>query len=120
MQCSVTYNSKHVASTQCFRRMELRNRQALDFLFLLQVLVPGLGEAAPKRKRILSPEELEDRKKKRQEAAARRERLIEEKKKKKEEAEHKKKYVRFTHVTIKLRVTIGEAVPVYSPQLNIT
>ncbi|XP_054996141.1 chromodomain-helicase-DNA-binding protein 1-like [Sorex araneus] len=55
------------------------------------VLVPGLVEGATRRKRILSPEELEDRRKKRQEAAAKRRRLIEEKKRKREEAEHQKK-----------------------------
>ncbi|XP_047640807.1 chromodomain-helicase-DNA-binding protein 1-like isoform X3 [Phacochoerus africanus] len=55
------------------------------------VLIPGLVEGSTQRKRILSPEELEDRRKKRQEAAAKRKRLIEEKKRKKEEAEHKKK-----------------------------
>nr|KAF6412976.1 chromodomain helicase DNA binding protein 1 like [Molossus molossus] len=57
----------------------------------LQVLIPGLVEGSAKRKRILSPEELEDRRKKRQEAAAKRKRLMEEKKRKKEEVEHKKK-----------------------------
>uniref|UniRef100_A0A8C6E872 Chromodomain-helicase-DNA-binding protein 1-like n=1 Tax=Moschus moschiferus TaxID=68415 RepID=A0A8C6E872_MOSMO len=57
----------------------------------LQVPIPGLVEGSTKRKRILSPEELEDRRKKRQEAAAKRKRLLEEKRKKKEEAEHKKK-----------------------------
>uniref|UniRef100_A0A671FUI0 Chromodomain-helicase-DNA-binding protein 1-like n=3 Tax=Rhinolophus ferrumequinum TaxID=59479 RepID=A0A671FUI0_RHIFE len=56
-----------------------------------RVLIPGLLEGSTKRKRILSPEELEDRRKKRQEAAAKRRRLLEEKKKKKEEAEHQKK-----------------------------
>ncbi|XP_060057984.1 chromodomain-helicase-DNA-binding protein 1-like isoform X2 [Erinaceus europaeus] len=55
------------------------------------VLMPGLAEGSTRRKRILSPEELEDRRKKRQEAAAKRKRLLEEKKRKKEEAEHKKK-----------------------------
>ncbi|XP_003793845.1 chromodomain-helicase-DNA-binding protein 1-like [Otolemur garnettii] len=55
------------------------------------VLIPGLAEGSTKRKRILSPEELEDRHKKRQAAAAKRKRLIEEKKREKEEAEHKKK-----------------------------
>lgn len=55
------------------------------------VLVPGLLEGSTRRKRILSPEELEDRRKKRQELAAKRKRLIEEKKRKREEAEHKKK-----------------------------
>ncbi|XP_061042065.1 chromodomain-helicase-DNA-binding protein 1-like [Eubalaena glacialis] len=55
------------------------------------VLIPGLVEGSTKRKRILSPEELEDRRKKRQEAAAKRKKLLEEKKRKKEEAEHKKK-----------------------------
>ncbi|XP_036127935.1 chromodomain-helicase-DNA-binding protein 1-like isoform X4 [Molossus molossus] len=55
------------------------------------VLIPGLVEGSAKRKRILSPEELEDRRKKRQEAAAKRKRLMEEKKRKKEEVEHKKK-----------------------------
>ena len=62
-------------------------------LFFLQVPIPGLVEGSAKRKRILSPEELEDRRKKRQEAVAKRKRLLEEKRKKKEEAEHKKKYV---------------------------
>uniref|UniRef100_A0A8C9BCW2 Chromodomain-helicase-DNA-binding protein 1-like n=1 Tax=Phocoena sinus TaxID=42100 RepID=A0A8C9BCW2_PHOSS len=57
----------------------------------LQVLIPGLVEGSTKRKRILSPEELEDRRKKRQEAAAKRKKLLEEKKRSKEEAEHKKK-----------------------------
>uniref|UniRef100_A0AAA9SHV9 Chromodomain-helicase-DNA-binding protein 1-like n=1 Tax=Bos taurus TaxID=9913 RepID=A0AAA9SHV9_BOVIN len=57
----------------------------------LQVPIPGLVEGSTKRKRILSPEELEDRRKRRQEAAAKRKRLLEEKRKKKEEAEHKKK-----------------------------
>uniref|UniRef100_A0A8D2CLZ5 Chromodomain-helicase-DNA-binding protein 1-like n=1 Tax=Sciurus vulgaris TaxID=55149 RepID=A0A8D2CLZ5_SCIVU len=57
----------------------------------LQVLIPGLLEGSTKRKRILSPEELEERQKKRQEAAAKRKRLMEEKKREKEEAEHKKK-----------------------------
>lgn len=56
-----------------------------------RVLIPGLLEGSTKRKRILSPEELEDRRKKRQEAAAKRRKLLEEKKKKKEEAEHQKK-----------------------------
>ncbi|XP_049638338.1 chromodomain-helicase-DNA-binding protein 1-like [Suncus etruscus] len=55
------------------------------------VLVPGLLEGSTRRKRVLSPEELEDRRKKRQELAAKRKRLIEEKKRKREEAEHKKK-----------------------------
>ncbi|XP_065754301.1 chromodomain-helicase-DNA-binding protein 1-like isoform X5 [Phocoena phocoena] len=55
------------------------------------VLIPGLVEGSTKRKRILSPEELEDRRKKRQEAAAKRKKLLEEKKRSKEEAEHKKK-----------------------------
>ncbi|XP_030680583.1 chromodomain-helicase-DNA-binding protein 1-like isoform X3 [Nomascus leucogenys] len=55
------------------------------------VLTPGLVEGSTKRKRVLSPEELQDRQKKRQEAAAKRRRLIEEKKRQKEEAEHKKK-----------------------------
>lgn len=55
------------------------------------VLIPGLVEGSTKRKRILSPEELEDRRKRRQEAAANRKRLMEEKKRKKEEEEHKKK-----------------------------
>lgn len=55
------------------------------------VLIPGLVEGTTRRKRILSPEELEDRRKKRQEAAAKRKRLIEEKKRKREEAEHQKK-----------------------------
>ncbi|KAM5201411.1 chromodomain-helicase-DNA-binding protein 1-like isoform 2-T4 [Hipposideros larvatus] len=55
------------------------------------VLIPGLLEGSTKRKRILSPEELEDRRKKRQEAAAKRKRVMEEKKKKKEEEEHQKK-----------------------------
>nr|XP_021488001.1 chromodomain-helicase-DNA-binding protein 1-like isoform X2 [Meriones unguiculatus]XP_021488002.1 chromodomain-helicase-DNA-binding protein 1-like isoform X2 [Meriones unguiculatus] len=55
------------------------------------VLVPGLAEGPTKRKKILSPEELEDRRKKRQEAAAKRKRLMEEKKREKEEAAHRKK-----------------------------
>nr|XP_054368627.1 chromodomain-helicase-DNA-binding protein 1-like isoform X6 [Mirounga angustirostris] len=55
------------------------------------VLHPGLAEGSTKRKRILSPEELEDRRKKRQDAAAKRKRIMEEKKRKKEEAEHEKK-----------------------------
>ncbi|XP_038959729.1 chromodomain-helicase-DNA-binding protein 1-like isoform X6 [Rattus norvegicus] len=55
------------------------------------VLIPGLAEGPIKRKKILSPEELEDRQKKRQEAAAKRKKLMEEKKKAKEEAEHRKK-----------------------------
>ncbi|XP_037682136.1 chromodomain-helicase-DNA-binding protein 1-like isoform X2 [Choloepus didactylus] len=55
------------------------------------VLIPGLVEGSNKRKRILSPEELENRRKKREEAAAKRKTLIEEKKRKKEEAEHNKK-----------------------------
>lgn len=55
------------------------------------VLIPGLAEGPTKRKKILSPEELEDRRKKRQEAAAKRKRLMEERKKEKEEAEHRKK-----------------------------
>nr|XP_021528366.1 chromodomain-helicase-DNA-binding protein 1-like isoform X3 [Aotus nancymaae]XP_021528367.1 chromodomain-helicase-DNA-binding protein 1-like isoform X3 [Aotus nancymaae] len=55
------------------------------------VLIPGLVEGSTKRKRVLSPEELEDRQKKRQEAAAKRRRLIEEKKRQKEDAQHKKK-----------------------------
>uniref|UniRef100_Q9CXF7-2 Isoform 2 of ATP-dependent chromatin remodeler CHD1L n=1 Tax=Mus musculus TaxID=10090 RepID=Q9CXF7-2 len=55
------------------------------------VLIPGLAEGPIKRKKILSPEELEDRRKKRQEAAAKRKRLMEEKRKEKEEAEHRKK-----------------------------
>uniref|UniRef100_A0A8I3NBT1 Chromodomain-helicase-DNA-binding protein 1-like n=1 Tax=Canis lupus familiaris TaxID=9615 RepID=A0A8I3NBT1_CANLF len=59
----------------------------------LQVLLPGLSEESTKRKRILSPEELEDRRKKRQEAAAKRKRLMEEKKRKKEKVEHEKKMV---------------------------
>ena len=62
-------------------------------MFFLQVPIPGLVEGSTKRKRILSPEELEDRRKRREEAAAKRKRLLEEKRKKKEEAEHKKKYV---------------------------
>ncbi|KAL1772684.1 chromodomain-helicase-DNA-binding protein 1-like isoform X1 [Sigmodon hispidus] len=55
------------------------------------VLIPGLAEGPIKRKKILSPEELEVRQKKRQEAAAKRKRLMEERKKEKEEAEHRKK-----------------------------
>ncbi|XP_032124770.1 chromodomain-helicase-DNA-binding protein 1-like isoform X2 [Sapajus apella] len=55
------------------------------------VLIPGLVEGSTKRKRVLSPEELEDRQKKRQEAAAKRRRLVEEKKRQKEDAQHKKK-----------------------------
>ncbi|KAL6044241.1 hypothetical protein STEG23_019921, partial [Scotinomys teguina] len=55
------------------------------------VLISGLAEGPIKRKKILSPEELEDRQKKRQEAAAKRKRLMEERKKEKEEAEHRKK-----------------------------
>uniref|UniRef100_F7C4Y5 Chromodomain-helicase-DNA-binding protein 1-like n=1 Tax=Callithrix jacchus TaxID=9483 RepID=F7C4Y5_CALJA len=57
----------------------------------LQVLIPGLVEGSTKRKRVLSPEELEDRQKKRQEAAAKRRRIIEEKRRQKEDAQHKKK-----------------------------
>ncbi|XP_037354818.1 chromodomain-helicase-DNA-binding protein 1-like isoform X2 [Talpa occidentalis] len=53
-------------------------------------VMPGLVEVA-KRRRVLSPEELEHRRRKRQEAAAKRRRLMEEKQRKKEEAEHKKK-----------------------------
>lgn len=67
-------------------------------LFFLQVLIPGLVEGSTKRKRILSPEELEDRRKKRQEAAAKRKKLLEEEKRRKEEAEHKKKYVCVTRL----------------------
>nr|XP_054103521.1 chromodomain-helicase-DNA-binding protein 1-like isoform X5 [Callithrix jacchus] len=55
------------------------------------VLIPGLVEGSTKRKRVLSPEELEDRQKKRQEAAAKRRRIIEEKRRQKEDAQHKKK-----------------------------
>lgn len=55
------------------------------------VLIPGLAEGPIKRKKILSPEELEDRRKKRQEAAAKRKKVMEEEKKAKEEAEHRKK-----------------------------
>ncbi|XP_039315774.2 chromodomain-helicase-DNA-binding protein 1-like isoform X1 [Saimiri boliviensis] len=55
------------------------------------VLIPGLVEGPTKRKRVLSPEELEDRQKKRQEAAAKRRRLIEEKERQKEDAQRKKK-----------------------------
>uniref|UniRef100_G1SX11 Chromodomain-helicase-DNA-binding protein 1-like n=1 Tax=Oryctolagus cuniculus TaxID=9986 RepID=G1SX11_RABIT len=55
------------------------------------VLIPGLVEGSAKRKRVLSPEELEERQKKRREAAAKRKRVMEEKKRKKEEAEHQKK-----------------------------
>ncbi|XP_054419257.1 chromodomain-helicase-DNA-binding protein 1-like [Pteronotus mesoamericanus] len=55
------------------------------------VLIPGLVEGSTKRKRILSPEELEDRRQKREEALVKRKRLMEEKKRKKEEVEHKKK-----------------------------
>lgn len=62
-------------------------------LCLPKVLIPGLAEGPIKRKKILSPEELEDRRKKRQEAAAKRKRLMEERKKEKEEAEHRKKCV---------------------------
>ncbi|KAM4873050.1 chromodomain-helicase-DNA-binding protein 1-like [Thomomys bottae] len=55
------------------------------------VLIPGLVEGTPKRKRVLSPEELEERRKKREAAAAKRKRQIEERRQAKEEAEHKKK-----------------------------
>ncbi|XP_052035624.1 chromodomain-helicase-DNA-binding protein 1-like [Apodemus sylvaticus] len=55
------------------------------------VLIPGLAEGPFKRRKTLSPEELEDRRRKRQEAAAKRKKLMEEKKKEKEEAEHRKK-----------------------------
>ncbi|XP_017652241.2 chromodomain-helicase-DNA-binding protein 1-like [Nannospalax galili] len=55
------------------------------------VLIPGLAEGPIKRKRILSPEELEDRRKRRQEAVAKRKRRMEEEKKEKKEAEHRKK-----------------------------
>ncbi|XP_038613641.1 chromodomain-helicase-DNA-binding protein 1-like isoform X1 [Tachyglossus aculeatus] len=54
-------------------------------------LPPGLLQRAPKRKRILSPEELADRQRKRQEAAVKRARMLEERKKEKEEAEYKRK-----------------------------
>lgn len=60
----------------------------------LQVPVPGLVGATAKRKRMLSPEELEDRRNKRQAAAAKRKQLMEEKRRRKEAAEHEKKYVR--------------------------
>ncbi|KAB1260959.1 Chromodomain-helicase-DNA-binding protein 1-like [Camelus dromedarius] len=56
-----------------------------------RVLLPGLSEESTARKRVLSPEELEDRRKKRQEAAAKRKRLTEEKRREKEEAERKKR-----------------------------
>uniref|UniRef100_A0A8D0HMF5 Chromodomain-helicase-DNA-binding protein 1-like n=1 Tax=Sphenodon punctatus TaxID=8508 RepID=A0A8D0HMF5_SPHPU len=55
------------------------------------VLGSGLPEGPARRKRILSPEELEARRRKRQEAAAKRARLLEDEKKKKAEAAHKKK-----------------------------
>ncbi|ELV11677.1 Chromodomain-helicase-DNA-binding protein 1-like protein [Tupaia chinensis] len=55
------------------------------------IVIAGLEGGSTRRKRILSPEELEDRQKKRQEAAAKRKRLMEEKRRKKEEADHKKK-----------------------------
>ncbi|KAM5256255.1 chromodomain-helicase-DNA-binding protein 1-like [Ctenodactylus gundi] len=55
------------------------------------VLIPGLAEGSSRRKRVLSPEELEGRQKKRKEAAAKRKRLVEEKKREKEEAGHEKK-----------------------------
>ncbi|GAB1287896.1 Chromodomain-helicase-DNA-binding protein 1-like [Apodemus speciosus] len=55
------------------------------------VLIPGLAEGPVRRKKTLSPEELEGRRRKRQEAAAKRRKLMEEKKKEKEEAEHRKK-----------------------------
>lgn len=84
----------------------------LGILSSLQVLIPGLLEGSTKRKRILSPEELEDRRKKRQEAAAKRRKLLEEKKKKKEEAEHQKKYVCVICLVTKLRVTIGKGITV--------
>ncbi|KAK2493956.1 hypothetical protein MC885_013317 [Smutsia gigantea] len=58
----------------------------------VSVLIPRMVDGSTtKRKRILSPEELEDRRKKREAAAAQRERVREEKKRKKEEAEHRKK-----------------------------
>nr|XP_036877332.1 chromodomain-helicase-DNA-binding protein 1-like isoform X2 [Manis javanica] len=56
-----------------------------------KVLIPGMVGGPTKRKRILSPEELEDRRKEREAAAAKRKRVIEEKKRKKEEAEHRRK-----------------------------
>ncbi|XP_051021977.1 chromodomain-helicase-DNA-binding protein 1-like [Acomys russatus] len=55
------------------------------------VLIPGLAEGPSKRKKVLSPAELEDRREKRQEAAAKRRRRMEEKKKEKQEAERRKK-----------------------------
>nr|KAF6396425.1 chromodomain helicase DNA binding protein 1 like [Rousettus aegyptiacus] len=56
-----------------------------------RVPVPGLVGATAKRKRMLSPEELEDRRNKRQAAAAKRKQLMEEKRRRKEAAEHEKK-----------------------------
>lgn len=74
-----------------------RSRQALAFLTVSlcfpKVLIPGLAEGPIKRKKILSPEELEERRQKRQEAAAKRKRLMEGRKKEKEAAEHRKKCV---------------------------
>uniref|UniRef100_A0A8C7C1R0 Chromodomain-helicase-DNA-binding protein 1-like n=1 Tax=Neovison vison TaxID=452646 RepID=A0A8C7C1R0_NEOVI len=78
----VNLQKKHLEKTTQEGRL-LRNKSS--------VLLPGLAEGSTKRKRILSPEELEDRRKKRQAAAAKRKRLMEEKKRKKEEAEHEKK-----------------------------
>jgi superfamily II DNA or RNA helicase len=71
--------------------LEKANQEGRSLRKKGSVLIPGLVEGSTKRKRILSPEELEDRQKKRQEAAAKRKRLIEERKREKEEAEHKKK-----------------------------
>lgn len=94
----------------CFRDKQTHEAAAgphpswLQILVFPQVLIPGLVEGSTQRKRILSPEELEDRRKKRQEAAAKRKRLIEEKKRKKEEAEHKKKYVLFDCIVNKAEV----------------
>ncbi|KAG8517585.1 Chromodomain-helicase-DNA-binding protein 1-like [Galemys pyrenaicus] len=55
------------------------------------VLIPGLLGGPTKRKRVLSPEELEDRRKRRQEAAAKRRQRLEEQQRKQEEAAHERK-----------------------------
>ncbi|XP_032704010.1 chromodomain-helicase-DNA-binding protein 1-like isoform X4 [Lontra canadensis] len=73
------------------KRLEKTTQEGRLLRIKSSVLLPGLVEGSTKRKRILSPEELEDRRKKRQAAAAKRKRLMEEKKRKKEEAEHEKK-----------------------------
>ncbi|XP_043928021.1 chromodomain-helicase-DNA-binding protein 1-like isoform X2 [Protopterus annectens] len=74
---------KALLEETCEKGRALRNKTNVVMTMPLQ--------SATRKKRVLTPEELEERHRKRQEAAAKRAKLMEEKRKEKEEAEYKKK-----------------------------